>query len=532
MWDCDSEKDFLLTIVVIDKDYKLRLAAAALSTRENEEPWKMFFTWVKRCVPQFNPKCFVSDDASYIHSAFDKCINPSAFHISCWWHKANRTTDKTPAAKRYRKSILTLAYDGDPKDIDKQLEDIADKIKRSTLGKSTKNELLLLLEKRKEQAFSKLKVFTGGTLSNSFAESINSRLRSLGNNTKNDRMRVISILREYCKQKASCKPFKNAKELSRIMTEEVIQKISNGVLTKETKLMRRVKRNCKVILAQRNAARVNERVDIVRNGVHLSTDVAWYVTWNMETQRVHCTCNELTYGGIPCKHIICAALNKAFKIPLSCFNRRFFNNPEEASAGPLPSTLQPETSDDVVPPELPSPCECQSNHDVQGHSIDDTAKSIKDTMHITEAWHAGKHADELSLNVISYIRAMEVDVLRLVHLRGTGEGVFEKIDSWHSSILQDLEEYQKSHPTPLVMERARRGSKKISWRNYHGMVAEKTDKRWNDKHRSNRNQASTSAAVGEEIDFSQVTRTTTDSVGYPAAAAARDSVGDQEGGNK
>ena len=106
----------------------------------------MFFTWVKRCVPQFNPKCFVSDDASYIHSAFDKCINPSAFHISCWWHKANRTTDKTPAAKRYRKSILTLAYDGDPKDIDKQLEDIADKIKRSTLGKSTKNELLLLLE--------------------------------------------------------------------------------------------------------------------------------------------------------------------------------------------------------------------------------------------------------------------------------------------------------------------------------------------------------------------------------------------------
>ena len=44
---------------------------------------------------------------------------------------------------------------------------------------------------------------------------------------------------------------------------------------------------------------------------------------------------------------------------------------------------------------------------------DDTAKSIEDTMHITEAWHAGKHADELSLNVMSYIRAMETDVLRL-----------------------------------------------------------------------------------------------------------------------
>jgi len=172
------------------------------------------------------------------------------------------------------------------------------------------------------------------------------------------------------------------------------------------------------------------------------------------------------------------------------------------------------------------PCECQLSHEVQEHSIGDTTKSIKDTMHIIEAWHTGKHADELSLNVMSYTRALETDILRLVHLRGTGEGVLEMIDSWHSTILQELEEHQRSHPTPLVMEHARKGSKKISWRNFPGLIAQKTDERWNEVHRSNRNQAASSSAV-----INQAAATTTDSVGYPASAAtAMDSAGDQEEG--
>jgi len=372
MWDCSSDRDYLLTIVVIDKDYKLRLAAAALSTRENEESWKMFFSWVKKCVPEFNPQCFVSDDASYIHSAFDKCINPSAFHITCWWHKSKRTTDKTPLETKYRKRILSQAYDDKPEDIDKEFDAIRDEINKSRIRQITKDKLLSLLKKRKDQAFVKLKVFSGGTLSNSFAESINSRLRSLGINIKSDRMRTIGILREYCKKKAPYyQSFKYRDELSKIMTDEVIHDISIGVLTKETMVMRGVKKKCKVISAQGSTAKVNERVDINRNGVKLSKNVTWDVTWNMETQRVHCSCNELTYGGIPCKHIICAALDNAFKIPLSCFNPRFFDNSDEASAA-LPCTLQPETSDDVVPPELPSPCECQRNQELQGYSTDDT----------------------------------------------------------------------------------------------------------------------------------------------------------------
>ena len=525
MWDCNSEKDFLLTIVVIDKNYKLRLAAAALSTRESEEPWKMFFSWVKRCVPEFNPKCFVSDDASYIHSAFDKCINPSAFHITCWWHKSKRSVERSPSERKYRNKILNLAYDGDPKEIDKEFNEIARDIIKSKMLKTTKSRLLSLLKKRKEQVFVKLKLFTGGTLSNSFAESINSRLRSLGINTKNGRMTVITILREYCKQKICCKPFKDVEELSRIMTEEVIHKISNGVLTKEMKLMRQVRRNCDVISAQRNAAKVNERVDIVRNGVHLSTDIAWDVTWNMESQRVHCTCNELTYGGIPCKHIILAALDNDFKIPLSCFNPRFFDNPDEAPAGPLPSTP---TSNGVVPPELPSPCECQLSHEVQEYNIDDAAKSIEDTIHITEAWHAGKHADEQSMSLMSYTRALEIDALRLLHLKGTGKGLFEKIDSLHRKIIQELEEHQQSHPTSVVMEHARKGTRMISWRNYPAILAQETDKRWNELHKSKTNQAAAAAAAADEeqMVFDQAAA----SVGDPASAAATgDSVGDPEG---
>ena len=42
-----------------------------------------------------------------------------------------------------------------------------------------------------------------------------------------------------------------------------------------------------------------------------------------------CSCNGLTFSGLPCCHIICTAYTKHKKIPIDCFNKRFWDSDHE-----------------------------------------------------------------------------------------------------------------------------------------------------------------------------------------------------------
>lgn len=90
MWNVSKEKDRLLTIVVIDSHYKLKLAAMSLVHQEREQEWKNFFLWVKEKVPSFSPQCVVTDGASYIMSGFEKAVPCGAQNIVCWWHQSKK----------------------------------------------------------------------------------------------------------------------------------------------------------------------------------------------------------------------------------------------------------------------------------------------------------------------------------------------------------------------------------------------------------------------------------------------------------
>jgi len=99
MWNITQDSEFLLTIVVKDNDNKIRLAASAIAYGEREEAWQTFFAWVKKNVPSFDPKCIVTDGATYINRAYVEATGKHPVHIVCWWHKRKNARGKKGAQR-------------------------------------------------------------------------------------------------------------------------------------------------------------------------------------------------------------------------------------------------------------------------------------------------------------------------------------------------------------------------------------------------------------------------------------------------
>ena len=101
-------------------------------------------------------------------------------------------------------------------------------------------------------------------------------------------------------------------------------------------------------------------------------------------------------------------------------------------------------------PEHLSPGEGHSEQRVQDHEetttrevISDNVKSIADSVHITDAWHAGKHNDEESMIIIGSTRALETDALSLAYATGDSQKVLDLIHGWHRMVLEKLHDAKK-----------------------------------------------------------------------------------------
>jgi len=116
MWCCCNLGFKLLTIVVIDMNGDIRLAAVSMVEEENEDTWRSFFVWVKDKVPGFKPQTVVSDDASYIFKGFKSAMGrKDTLHIVCWWHQRKNVL-KDKGRKRnvgliFLKMIRTIKKD-------------------------------------------------------------------------------------------------------------------------------------------------------------------------------------------------------------------------------------------------------------------------------------------------------------------------------------------------------------------------------------------------------------------------------------
>ena len=88
------------------------------------------------------------------------------------------------------------------------------------------------IEEAFDKACIKLDVFTGGTITNSYAKSINSRLRHVGSTTDNNLSETILRSRGYCKYPRLGQVTltqANLEALHQLVEDDVITNVSNGV---------------------------------------------------------------------------------------------------------------------------------------------------------------------------------------------------------------------------------------------------------------------------------------------------------------
>ena len=329
IWNISFGGYHLLTIVILDDNFRLRLAAMCIVKEETGETWKEFFSFVKQRVPSFNPQCVISDGAAYIRSAFRDVMGSSATYIICWWHRRKNLSFKQGYEWELSRAMLSLSYASN----DREIRVLS--LKALLIGAKMKKKDSNVIEKIKEStktAFIKMKLFCGGTLTNSYSESVNSLLRNAGLKPPNSIYQSLCNLTSFCETRSNSFrlpfPFKANKAVDAILSHDVTHTLTNGALNTFQDDVRKAQATCSCTRSPLNDRIffVREKVTMVNEfGVKLRKYVKWRVDWNDEVP--NCTCNGATYRGLPCKHIAITARPANRRIPLACFNRRFYVQP-------------------------------------------------------------------------------------------------------------------------------------------------------------------------------------------------------------
>jgi len=371
LWDVGKNSYFALTIVVIDKNNKLRLVAMSLAFQEEKERWKSFFLWVKSLVPNFNPKFVMTDGAGYIYDAFYEVMGGYAQHDVCWWHRQQNALRLTGKKREFALKKLAMAYVPCEEELNKM------KTELKALDRSRSKEV----DDAAELVFIKLKVFTGGTLSNSYAESINSMVRRFGAITTANMFDVLLSIHTMAANHnyQVTPPIEITEEVRKVLDANVIEIVSKGALGTFKERQNEANSICKVIDTAENNFTVEDTVSTVTDsGVTLEKNVVFIVDWSEASPK--CSCNRLIYAGMPCRHIITAADKLQKLIPLECFNPRFYDDSDIVDAvvsSPPDSSVMPEDMDDNEQTLLLPPVSAEVTEESSLHSTQEQPKRRK-----------------------------------------------------------------------------------------------------------------------------------------------------------
>ena len=482
MWHINEDGDYILTIVVVNKEEKLRLAASAIAFRENKQHWEWFFRWVKECVNDFDPQCIVTDGADYIHTAFIKAVKRKVLHASCWWHRNKTVKRMFGDIGAIAKSLQSMVYADSVDELVKKEEDAMQKLEQlkevgtrnASVKKSELATLSQTLNEIGEHSFITLPVFTGGTLSNSYAESINSCLRKIGLTAFNSRLASMFALRNYCKAAAPSRKGYSADRrvlLGRMMQSDVLEVVSDGVLRHQAKQIEQTMKKhsidkCKILRENEESSEfvVQETIEKkLRKDLIIRRQAERIVTWIREPDtpdKVTCSCNALVYRGMPCMHIALVAVTHGYKIPLQCFHERYqYLN---SSGGELTESVQGSSP----PPPEEEPL-----------SPDETTDKIEfipgPELHITESFLNARFGDEESIRIRGELRSLELMILGEFKPRASLKEVLDSIQAIRTSLQTKIDELNSGRDeSHVVVPHAKRRVGKSSYKTGPMKVAE------------------------------------------------------------
>ena len=335
MWNVSLNSYYVLTIVVVDENYDIRLAALSLTREERKDSWKSFFEWVKKKQPAFNPKCVVTDGALYIDDGFRDAIGNKAEHIVCWWHQRENVLKKIGINRDVGRIFLKIALANTRRERQRLKEDLK-RIADANVEIASSANYQKMYKNCSRTALISLNVFTAGTITNSYSESMNSLLRRAGCDTKHRLITVLRRIETFLSDHNNRVKhrFKPTAELLSVISDEIIDKVTPGALCRFKNRVQKSIGCCRICKKTGNLVMVRERV-LIRFQVRVGWNrhfhrqcrrrlkyVSHVVCWSNGIPK--CSCNTLVYGGVPCAHIVACALAEQRKIPVECFNPRFY----------------------------------------------------------------------------------------------------------------------------------------------------------------------------------------------------------------
>jgi len=177
------------------------------------------------------------------------------------------------------------------------------------------------------------------------------------------------------------------------------------------------------------------------------------VSWKDGSDEVHCSCNALVYRGMPCIHIASVALDRNYKIPLQCFNRRYFS---------LQHSLQLAASLERPPPlmleDIPDPVVFNPVDEVISHTRAQPRIPF-DELHITESFFNSSFADEDSLKIRAEITYLSMLILTQLKPLSDMQQVMGIITNFEKNLEDEINKLAEAsqpqigtidHPTTVV----------------------------------------------------------------------------------
>ena len=192
--------------------------------------------------------------------------------------------------------------------------------------------------------------------------------------------------------------FRPREDLLKIMDDEVVQKISHGVLDTQQQLIKKAKETCTVVPPSATAP---DEIIVIQTIAEWNQEYRWRLQYDNTSAKAFCACNALVHNGMPCVHIIALALHDSekYKIPYSSFNRRFNRDLTQALTEPVgEQQSRPAREQQLIPakakkrPILPD----------------------ADSQHIVAASLNALYNDENSIKIRGMIQMIELAMLKLV----------------------------------------------------------------------------------------------------------------------
>jgi len=234
MWNVNVNGYFALTIVVQDENTNIRLTSICIAKDESKYSWSTFFSWVKLRVPSFNPQCIITDGASYIGNTFKDVVAPDVHHVVCWWHQRETLKGNYSEQKRLRRICLSIIRASTQEEI-QHLKERGKQIPFSKPKDRLNRDKLL--DNAEKNALINLKVFTGGTVTNSYSESINKLLREAGLTVRFPMLHVLRSIHNFAVQykRRTPWPISPTDRIRQVVTRKVLDTVTNGTLLAEKK---------------------------------------------------------------------------------------------------------------------------------------------------------------------------------------------------------------------------------------------------------------------------------------------------------